>query len=111
VGHFEVTVLEGSSVELIESPRTRLAPVVRGGLVVGLRLLGGLQGELAAALGLKAGDVLLEINGVSVDDSQHLLESREVMFGAKSTTIRYRRDAAERSVRYDLRRAAQNVEP
>jgi hypothetical protein len=110
-GGFVVTVLNGSSVELIASHGTRLAPILRDGRVVGLRLLGDLQGELAGALGLEPGDVVLEINGVPLDDSQRLLESREVMFGAMSTTIRYRRDASERSVRYDLQRAPRRVEP
>jgi hypothetical protein len=70
---------------------------VKDGLVVGLRLHGDLQGELAGALGLKPGDVLLKINGVPLDDSKRLLESREVMFGAKSTTIQYRRDGEEQA--------------
>jgi len=107
---FVVTVLDGSSVELI-TQRTRLVPAVKDGLVVGLRLHGDLRGELAGALGLKPGDVLLEINGVPLDDSKRLLESREVMFGAESTTIQYRRDGEEQSVRYDVQRAAQKVEP
>jgi S1-C subfamily serine protease len=109
-GRFVVTVLDGSSVELVKSPKAGLAPVVRDGLVAGLRLHGDLEGELAGALGLEPGDILLDINGVPFNDSQRLLESREVMFGAKSTTIRYRRNGEEQSVFYELQRVAQKVE-
>ena len=57
----------------------RFAPHVEGGQIVGFRVSPGVEGELFTRLGLEAGDVVTDINGIQLDDPSRGLEAFQAL--------------------------------
>ena len=57
----------------------RFAPHVEGGQVVGFRVTPGRDSETFASLGLEPGDVVTDINGLTLDDPSRGLEAFEAL--------------------------------
>ena len=57
----------------------RFAPHVEGGQVVGFRVTPGPEGEVFTSLGLEAGDVVTDINGIQLDDPSRGLQAFEAL--------------------------------
>ena len=52
----------------------RMVPITKDGEVAGVRVLGVKPGSVAAAIGLKTGDVLAAIDGAPIKTAQQLLD-------------------------------------
>lgn len=57
----------------------RFAPHVEGGQVVGFRVTPGPEAEVFGSLGLEAGDVVTDINGIQLDDPSRGLQAFEAL--------------------------------
>jgi general secretion pathway protein C len=57
----------------------RFAPHVEGGQVVGFRVTPGPEAEVFSSLGLEAGDVVTDINGIQLDDPSRGLQAFEAL--------------------------------
>lgn len=53
---------------------TRMVPVTHSGQLDGLRVLGVREGQLAAALGLRNGDVVQAVNNIKIENANTLLD-------------------------------------
>ena len=73
---------------------TRVVPFQRDGKVVGYKLFGIRSSSPLSALGIRNGDVLLGVNGVSVTDSDGLLERYVALRRATSITLELERQGA-----------------
>ena len=65
----------------------RLAPHVDGGQVVGFRVTPGRDKETFEALGIQAGDVVTDINGVVLDDASRGLQAFEALGEATMANV------------------------
>lgn len=57
----------------------RFAPHVEGGQIVGFRVTPGPEAEAFSGLGLEAGDVVTDINGIQLDDPSRGLQAFEAL--------------------------------
>lgn len=69
----ELDELMGGSSAL--RPVVRIAPVVRRGRTVGVRVFGVREGSLASRLGIESGDVLTRVNGFDIASPERCLEA------------------------------------
>ncbi len=70
----------------------RLAPHVEGGQVVGFRVNPGRNEEAFTALGLQAGDVVTDINGLTLDDPSRGLQAFEALGESSMANVTVLRD-------------------
>jgi len=71
---------------------TRILPEVRGGRTVGVRLLAAPPGGVLARLGLRAGDVLMRINGFELATPDRCLEAYARLRNTDRVTLTLERD-------------------
>jgi general secretion pathway protein C len=79
----------------------RLAPDVEGGKVVGFRVNPGRDKETFEALGLKAGDVVTDINGTVLDDPSRGLQVFESLGEATMANVTVLRDGSPQVIVID----------
>lgn len=72
----------------------RMAPHVEGGQMVGFRVNPGRDRETFEALGLQAGDVVTDINGMTLDDPSRALQVFEALGESTQATVTVMRDGA-----------------
>src|SRR5882672_795282 len=79
----------------------RLAPAIDGGQVVGFRVNPGRDKETFEALGLKAGDVVTDINGTVLDDPGKGLQVFESLGEATMANVTVLRDGSPQVIVID----------
>jgi general secretion pathway protein C len=72
----------------------RLAPQVEGGQVVGFRVNPGRDEDAFTALGLQAGDVVTDINGLALDDPSRGLQAFEALGESTMANVTVMRDGS-----------------
>jgi general secretion pathway protein C len=70
----------------------RLAPHIQEGRVVGFRVNPGRDRDSFEALGLLAGDVVTDINGIALDDATRGLQAFEALGEATMANVTVLRD-------------------
>lgn len=70
----------------------RFAPHVEGGQVVGFRVTPGPEAEVFGSLGLEAGDVVTDINGIQLDDPSRGLQAFEALGESTMANVTILRD-------------------
>jgi general secretion pathway protein C len=79
----------------------RLAPAIDGGQVVGFRVNPGRDKDTFEALGLKAGDVVTDINGTQLDDPSKGLQVFESLGEATMANVTVVRDGSPQVIVID----------
>jgi general secretion pathway protein C len=79
----------------------RLAPALDGGQVVGFRVNPGRDKETFEALGLKAGDVVTDINGTVLDDPGRGIQVLEALGEATMANVTVLRDGSPQVIVID----------
>ncbi|HET7132671.1 MAG TPA: type II secretion system protein GspC, partial [Gammaproteobacteria bacterium] len=79
----------------------RLAPAIEGGQVVGFRVNPGRDKDTFEALGLKAGDVVTDINGTQLDDPGKGLQVFESLGEATMANVTVVRDGSPQVIVID----------
>ncbi len=69
----------------------------------GFKLLSIKRGSLLNRLGLRNGDVVRRINGVSLDDPQKAIEVYQGLEGGQSISVEILRGGREQTLNYDLK--------
>jgi len=77
----------------------------------GVRIAGVRHGEPADKAGLKAGDILLAINGKPVKDSASVLNLVAALVPGKPASIQYRRDNKDGEVQVTVGKRPQQQRP
>jgi S1-C subfamily serine protease len=72
--------------------QVRVVPAVRDGKTVGVKLFGIRSKSMVSALGIKNGDLLLSIDGVSTTDPDGMLERYATLRAARSLTLELERN-------------------
>ncbi|MBN1771603.1 MAG: hypothetical protein JXB32_10095 [Deltaproteobacteria bacterium] len=81
----------------------RVTPARDGGTTIGFRLFGVRADSLAGRLGLQAGDVVTAVNGVPLDDMDHLLRVWGLVRQAETIEAVVFRRGEARTLRYRIR--------
>lgn len=79
----------------------RFAPHIEGGQVVGFRVTPGRDAETFASLGLEAGDVVTDINGLTLDDPTRGLEAFAALGEATMANVTILRNGSPQVVVID----------
>ena len=79
----------------------RFAPHVEGGQVVGFRVTPGRDSETFASLGLEPGDVVTDINGLTLDDPTRGLEAFEALGESTMANVTILRDGSPQVIVID----------
>jgi general secretion pathway protein C len=79
----------------------RLAPHVEGGQVVGFRVNPGRDEDTFNALGLRAGDVVTDINGLALDDPSRGLQAFEALGETTMANVTIMRDGSPQVIVID----------
>jgi len=79
----------------------RLAPHVEGGQVVGFRINPGREAETFDALGLRAGDVVTDINGLALNDPSRGLQAFEALGETTMANVTVLRDGSPQVIVID----------
>ena len=103
---FEVSAEELDS-QLANLPRllseARAVPYFRSGKAIGMRLFAIRKNSLYEKVGLKNGDILLEINGTSLADPTQALQLFQELKSKRSLTLKIERKRSEKTINYRIR--------
>jgi len=79
----------------------RMAPHMEGGQMLGFRLNPGRDRELFDALGLLPGDVVTEINGITLDSTDKALQVFEALGESTQASVTILRDGVPNAMMLD----------
>lgn len=84
------------------SSYVRIAPAVEGGQLIGFRLTPSSDPELFAALGFEPGDVLMEVNGVRLNDPNNQSRAFSALTESSQAQATIRRNDQQQTIVVDL---------
>lgn len=83
--------------------QARIMPNYKDGESAGLRLVGISPNSVYSQLGIRSGDVIHSVNGVSLDNQRQAMEMLDKMRSEKSVTIEVERRGKKEKIEYDIR--------
>lgn len=81
----------------------KVQPVYKGGNVNGFRLLGVESDSIYAQLGLKSGDIILDVNGQQIDNPQKAMSLFDALGANQDVLLKVNRAGAEKTLTFQLK--------